>query len=1148
MRRIRLIKLVVIFLFVALGAFTLFTDDFGSRKAYAKSTGPDVGHTGAPNEKTCDECHVPDAGSVPPGQLLIGAPQSYVPGQTYQLSVSETNASPTRQRWGFQLTAIDDNGDRAGTLQAGGDGRTQVLTGGFAPNPSRQYIEHTQTGTFVGQSNGATWTFNWTAPATDAGPVTFYSAGNQANNDNNSSGDSISTIFVVVPSAAGASDFAITVSPSSQIILPGGSNTFTVTVTPSNGFTGAVNLSATGLPAGVSASFNPATVNITDANPRTSTLTLTTSTTTPLGNFAVTATGTSGALSHGGSLSLITGPTMTDANLTVRQVVSGLFQPTSMAFLGDEDFLVLERPTGKVWRVTHGVKQATPVLDLAVNNFDERGLLGIALHPQFPSNPRVYLYWTESTTGADSPNADETPLLGNRVDSFLWNGSALSLERNLIHLRALQQDAGQSARGTHNGGVLRFGPDGKLYIFMGDNGRRGMMQNLRFGPSASPSGPTVADDQFGGPEPDNAHLTGVILRLNDDGTTPTDNPFFNANSGLTGEAAANVKKVFSYGSRNSFGMAFDPASGYLWTEENGDDSFDEINRVVPGFNGGWIQLMGPSARIGQFKQIELTFAGGLQQDRWTPDRIADTSQDALSRLYVLPGSSYTEPVFSWKYAVAPSPVGFVRGGGLGPSFAGDLLVGGSRTTLAGGYLFRFKLTSDRRDFNFAAVPALADHVADNSNKFDPTESETLLVGRDFGITTDIESAPNGNVYVVSLSNGAVYEISSKPNTVQFASSIFQTSEDHTENTPRAIITVTRAGDTSGTASVDYRTVDDNTPVRCDAVNGTAYARCDYATTTGTLTFAPGETQQTFTIPIIEDAYVEGSETLALALFNPSGATLGAQATATLNIADNDVPGEPNPIYRTDFFVRQQYLDFLSREPEPGEPWSAVLNNCPDPFNTSASSPSATCDRVSVSTGFFRSPEFEFKGRFIFNLYKSSLGRLPLYAEFVVDMANVTAGTTAEVQAKKAAFVSAFVGRQEFKNTYDAMTNTQFVNTLMDRYGLPSIRTPNPATPDDSSDAAKVTLTRADLINQLTQQTLTRAQVVRAVADSNEVSSREFNSAFVTMQYFGYLRRDPETGGYNDWLRTINANPNDIRSMVLGFLNSPEYAARFGVPR
>jgi hypothetical protein len=249
--------------------------------------------------------------------------------------------------------------------------------------------------------------------------------------------------------------------------------------------------------------------------------------------------------------------------------------------------------------------------------------------------------------------------------------------------------------------------------------------------------------------------------------------------------------------------------------------------------------------------------------------------------------------------------------------------------------------------------------------------------------------------------------------------------------------------------------------------------------------------------------------------------------------------EPNPIDNADFFVRMHYLDFLSREADAGglAAWVGTLNNC--------AAGDTRCDRVSVSAAFFRSQEFEFKGRFVFDFYKAAFARLPLYNEIIPDIRSVTDSTTSGVQAKKAAFTNAFVQRQEFKNTYDAMTNTQFVNTLMDRYGLPSIRTPNPATPNDSSDANKVTLTRADLINGLTAGTLTRAQVLRAIADSDQVSSSEFNSGFVAMQYYGYLRRDPEPGGYSDWLRTINANPNDIRSMVSGFMNSLEYRSRFG---
>jgi glucose/arabinose dehydrogenase len=451
------------------------------------------------------------------------------------------------------------------------------------------------------------------------------------------------------------------------------------------------------------------------------------------------------------------GPVILHPGLAVRPVVSGLAIPTTLAFLGTNDFLVLEKNTGKVQRVVNGVIQGT-VLDLAVNFASERGLLGIALHPNFPTNPGVYLYWTESTTGADTNVFAETPLLGNRVDRFIWNGTNLVPDRNLIRLRAIQQDAGQPERGNHDGGVLAFGKDGKLYIFIGDAGRRGNLQNLPCGPTATCPGPTVPDDQFGGPGPDNAHLTGVILRLNDDGSTPSDNPFFSVGASMPGEVGANIQKIFSYGHRNSFGMAVDPVSGNVWLQENGDDTFSELSRVQPGLNGGWVQIAGPVDRIAQYKQIETTFGGqNLQQLRWPPTNIADTPEEALSRLFMLPGAVYDDPEFSWKWEVAPGGMGFVTGRALGSQFQGDLFMGAATPILQGGYLFHFNLTGNR---NKIAVddPRLEDRVADNTAKHEITESESLLIGRDFGVVTDIETGPNGNLFVVSLSNGTVYEI------------------------------------------------------------------------------------------------------------------------------------------------------------------------------------------------------------------------------------------------------------------------------------------------------------------------------------------------------------------------------------------------------
>jgi glucose/arabinose dehydrogenase len=139
-------------------------------------------------------------------------------------------------------------------------------------------------------------------------------------------------------------------------------------------------------------------------------------------------------------------------------------------------------------------------------------------------------------------------------------------------------------------------------------------------------------------------------------------------------------------------MAFDHVGGSLWMQENGDDSFDEINRVDSGMNGGWVQTIGPMSRVEEFRAIEMGRAPShLQQLRWPPTNLAETPLEAQMRLFMLPGARYADPEFSWKYAVAPAAIGFVTGDGLGAEYNGDLLVGASRPTLAGGYLFRFRL-------------------------------------------------------------------------------------------------------------------------------------------------------------------------------------------------------------------------------------------------------------------------------------------------------------------------------------------------------------------------------------------------------------------------------------------------------------------------
>ena len=475
-----------------------------------------------------------------------------------------------------------------------------------------------------------------------------------------------------------------------------------------------------------------------------------------------------------------TPPALLDPNLQVTvELNAGITQPIGIVFLGLNDYLVLEKASGQIKRVINRVIQPNPVLDLAVNSNSERGLLSMVLHPSFPDVPFAFVRWTESSTGQDSTVVSEVPLTGNRVDRYIWDSanSTLTFDRNLIMLRSRQTDnlavpghpgpTNAAEQANHNGGVLRFGPDGKLYLFMGDQGRRGWMQNLPNGPFLTPP---IVDDNFGGPMPDNAHLSGVILRLNTDGTAPPDNPFFAAGAAMGGEVGANIQKIYSYGHRNGFGMAFDPYSGALWDTENADDAYSELNRVIPGMNGGWVQLAGPLSRIADWKFIETTqFGSNLQQVRYPPTRAAYTPDLARSRMFMLPGATYVDPDFSWRYEIGPAGTTFVKGTALGTEYDGTLWMGSARSNQQvganGGSLYRFALTTNRQHVDVSADPRLADRVADNlfrAQKFEGTESETLQIGTGFGTTPSIEQGPDGNLYVVSLTDNAIYKISRKP--------------------------------------------------------------------------------------------------------------------------------------------------------------------------------------------------------------------------------------------------------------------------------------------------------------------------------------------------------------------------------------------------
>lgn len=221
----------------------------------------------------------------------------------------------------------------------------------------------------------------------------------------------------------------------------------------------------------------------------------------------------------------------------------------------------------------------------------------------------------------------------------------------------------------------------------------------------------------------------------------------------------------------------------------------------------------------------------------------------------------------------------------------------------------------------------------------------------------------------------------------------------------------------------------------------------------------------------------------------------------------------------DFFVQQHYVDFLNRMPEPSglRDWLAILNNCA-PGDTS-------CDRIQVSSGFYRSAEFQERGYYAYRFYSVALGRKPDFGEFMPDLRRVSGfQTPAELEASRLALANEFVLRAEFRQRYDSITDpAAYVKAL--------------------EATAGVTLANESaLIADLAAGRKTRAQVLKAIVESQEVYQKYFNQAFVVMQYFGYLRRDPDAL-YLEWIKTLNQT-GDYRIMINGFVNSLEYRNRF----
>jgi hypothetical protein len=365
------------------------------------------------------------------------------------------------------------------------------------------------------------------------------------------------------------------------------------------------------------------------------------------------------------------------------------------------------------------------------------------------------------------------------------------------------------------------------------------------------------------------------------------------------------------------------------------------------------------------------------------------------------------------------------------------------------------------------------------------------------------------------------------------------------------VTVNRTGDTSNAASVRYATSD-----------GTAREGKDYTAAYGLLNFAFGETSKTFTVLIIDNAFVAGARTVNLTLSNPSGATLSTQSTAVLTISDNDTsPSTANPVDQPRFFVQQHYYDFLGRYPDQSgwDFWTNEIASC---------GTDQTCiglKRINVSAAYFLSIEFQQTGYLVERIYKTAYGNgsgtstfggthqlaVPIvrFNEFLPDTQQIGSGVVVGatgwetvLENNKQAFTNDFVQRSRFTTAFPTtMTPAQFVDLLFLNAGV---------TPTASD--------RTAVINEFGTATTTsdvaaRARALRDVAENATLNSQEFNRAFVLMQFLGYLRRDPNSGqdtdytGFDFWLTKLNAFNGNFQNaeMVKAFITSTEYRQRFG---
>ena len=443
------------------------------------------------------------------------------------------------------------------------------------------------------------------------------------------------------------------------------------------------------------------------------------------------------------------------------------------------------------------------------------------------------------------------------------------------------------------------------------------------------------------------------------------------------------------------------------------------------------------------------------------------------------------------------------------------------------------------------------HTASDGNfSFDNIAggSDYLLVASKPGFLFNPQSYDGTNLLANETRN---FTLSGTTNsTIQFE----QEEHDVDEDAGVLVVVVQRSGETTGTATVDYTTDDDAGATNCNVVADRASSRCDYGITVGTLQFGPDELEKTISIPIIDDSYKENDEDFRIVLLSPVGATLAAPSIALVTIKDNEaVEDGPNPVEEAEFFVRQHYIDFLNREPDADGLafWTNEITSC------GADAECIEVKRINVSAAFFLSIEFQQTGYLVYRIHKAAFGNLenntapvPISLDqFLPDTQAIGRGVVVgqgnweqQLDDNKNAFVAEFVTRSRFTTAHPTTTTpAEFVDELFENAGVTPSEGDRQAAIDEFGGAP----TSADLA--------ARGRVLRLVAENAILDQQEFNNAFVLMQYFGYLRRSPNSApdddysGYNFWLGKLNQfNGNFVDAeMVKAFIVAGEFRQRFG---